>query len=166
MAVANPRPPGKPEALPGVGCSDFDRLHCRRLSSELTDRRALTCQSSKTPRRRSQAQTAVRCSDLVRRHALYTQKISGQIFRYSPCGPASLRPGTITADNAEYTKRNPRIPRGPRSKKSLRRLNVKFSPPNCGRRRTTQAQRPGPRGRSVATRTRWPGSLQRMAHGH
>ena len=27
---------------------------------------------------------------------------------------------------------------------------------------TTQAQRPGPRGRSIATWTRWPGSLQRM----
>ena len=27
---------------------------------------------------------------------------------------------------------------------------------------TTQAQRPGPRGRSTATATRWPGSLQRM----
>ncbi len=30
------------------------------------------------------------------------------------------------------------------------------------RRLTTQAQRPGPRGRSIATWTRWPGSLQRM----
>ena len=55
-------------------------------------------------------------------------KISGQICPHSPCGPASLRPGTITADHAEYTKRSPRIPRGPRSKKSLRRLKVKFSP--------------------------------------
>jgi hypothetical protein len=27
---------------------------------------------------------------------------------------------------------------------------------------TTQAQRPGPRGRPIATTTRWPGSLQRM----
>src|SRR5216684_1506021 len=27
---------------------------------------------------------------------------------------------------------------------------------------TTQAQRPGPRGRSIATVTRWPSSLQRM----
>src|SRR2546427_5843371 len=27
---------------------------------------------------------------------------------------------------------------------------------------TTQAQRPGPRGRPLATWTRWPGSLQRM----
>jgi len=27
---------------------------------------------------------------------------------------------------------------------------------------TTQAQRPGPRGRSIATRARWPGSLQRI----
>jgi hypothetical protein len=27
---------------------------------------------------------------------------------------------------------------------------------------TTQAQRPGPRGRSIATAARWPGSLQRM----
>jgi len=27
---------------------------------------------------------------------------------------------------------------------------------------TTQAQRPGPRGRPIATATRWPGSLQRM----
>src|SRR6266566_4771619 len=27
---------------------------------------------------------------------------------------------------------------------------------------TSQAQRPGPRGRWIATRTRWPGSLQRM----
>ena len=27
---------------------------------------------------------------------------------------------------------------------------------------TTQAQRPGPRGRSIATGARWPGSLQRM----
>ena len=27
---------------------------------------------------------------------------------------------------------------------------------------TTQAQRPGPRGRWIATWTRWPGSLQRM----
>src|SRR5881628_1055840 len=37
----------------------------------------------------------------------------------SPWGPATLRaPGTITADHAEYTKRNPRILRVPRSKKS------------------------------------------------
>ena len=28
--------------------------------------------------------------------------------------------------------------------------------------RTTQAQRPGPRGRWIATVMRWPGSLQRM----
>jgi hypothetical protein len=27
---------------------------------------------------------------------------------------------------------------------------------------TTQAQRPGPRGRAIATRARWPGSLQRL----
>ena len=27
---------------------------------------------------------------------------------------------------------------------------------------TTKAQRPGPRGRTIATATRWPGSLQRM----
>ena len=32
----------------------------------VTDRRALTCQRLKTPRRSSQAQTAVRCTDLVR----------------------------------------------------------------------------------------------------
>ena len=33
---------------------------------------------------------------------------------------------------------------------------------------TTQAQRPGPRGRWIATRARWPGSLQRMVRrrGH
>ena len=42
--------------------------------NELTDPRALTYQSSKTPRHQSQAQTAVRCSDLVRRRALHTQK--------------------------------------------------------------------------------------------
>src|SRR3989442_681674 len=29
-------------------------------------------------------------------------------------------------------------------------------------RRTTQAQRPGPQGRALATWTRWPGSLQRL----
>src|SRR6266540_3806166 len=43
---------------------------------KLTDRRALTCQRSKTPKHRSQAQTAVRCSDLVRRRAPHTQKFS------------------------------------------------------------------------------------------
>ena len=32
--------------------------------------------------------------------------------------------------------------------------------------RTTQAQRPGPRGRSIATWTRWPGSLQRKVRLH
>src|SRR6266446_5160187 len=41
---------------------------------QLTDGPALTCQSSKIPRHRSQAQTAVRCSDLVRRRAVHTQK--------------------------------------------------------------------------------------------
>ena len=30
---------------------------------------------------------------------------------------------------------------------------------------TSQAQRPGPRGRSIATGARWPGSLQRMVAG-
>jgi hypothetical protein len=34
------------------------------------------------------------------------------------------------------------------------------------RRLTTQAQRPGPRGRRIATATRWPGSLQRMVRRH
>src|SRR5438093_10118697 len=33
-------------------------------------------------------------------------------------------------------------------------------------RRTTQAQRPGPRDAWIATWTRWPGSLQRMVRRH
>ena len=41
----------------------------RGRTSKLTDRRALTDEKSKTPRRGSQAQTAVRCSALVRRRA-------------------------------------------------------------------------------------------------
>src|SRR5437867_8733802 len=55
---------------------------CR--TSKLTDRRALSCQSSKTPRHQSQAQTAVRCSALVRRHGHSISRISGQI---GPCSP-------------------------------------------------------------------------------
>ena len=53
---------------------------CRtpQLTSELTDRRALTCQSFKTPRHQSQGQTAVRCSDLVRQSKVHHSKISGQ----------------------------------------------------------------------------------------
>src|SRR6266542_2532030 len=46
------------------------RVDIRRLTIQLTDRRALTCQSFKTPRHQSQAQTAVRWSDLVRRRCL------------------------------------------------------------------------------------------------
>ena len=42
-----------------------------QLTSKLTDRRALTCQISKTPRHQSQAQTAVRCSDLVRQSKVH-----------------------------------------------------------------------------------------------
>src|SRR5437867_12509793 len=38
---------------------------------QLTDRRALTCQSAKTLRHRSQAQTAVRCSDLDSRRLVH-----------------------------------------------------------------------------------------------
>ena len=37
-----------------------------------------------------------------------------------------------------------------------------LTPQTWRRRLTTQAQRPGPRGRPLATGTRWPGSLQRM----
>src|SRR6266496_1529429 len=64
---------------------------CLGLTTKLTDRRALTCQSSKTPRHQSQTQTAVRCSALVRRWVLHTQKISGQICPDSPSVPAALR---------------------------------------------------------------------------
>ena|SRR5438128_11130885 len=39
-------------------------VRLRQLTSELSDRRALTCQCSKTPRRRSEAQTAVRAAPL------------------------------------------------------------------------------------------------------
>src|SRR6266571_3496075 len=45
-----------------------------QLTIKLTDGRALTCQSSKTPRHQSQTQTAVRCSAIVRRRVLHTQK--------------------------------------------------------------------------------------------
>src|SRR5205814_5628167 len=45
---------------------------CRTM--QLTDRRALTCQSSKTPRHRSPAQMAVRCSDLVRQSKVHRLK--------------------------------------------------------------------------------------------
>src|SRR6266496_1067841 len=55
--------------------NEHGQAHARsRLTIKLTDRRALTRQSFKTPRHRSQAQTAVRCSDLVRRRAQHTQK--------------------------------------------------------------------------------------------
>src|SRR6266566_1564784 len=75
------------------------------LTSELTDRRALTFQSFKTPRHQSQAQTAVRCSDLVRRRALHTQKFPLKSVRTRrETGPATA-PGTITANHAKHTKR-------------------------------------------------------------
>ena len=45
-----------------------------RLSTKLTDRRALTDQRFKTPRHQSQAQTAVRCSAVVRRRDAHDLK--------------------------------------------------------------------------------------------
>ena len=35
---ANPRPPGKPDALPGVGCSDFVRTGLIHISDSLRTR--------------------------------------------------------------------------------------------------------------------------------
>jgi hypothetical protein len=52
--------------------------------NELTDRRALTCQRSKTPRRWSQAQTAVRCSDLVRPRDSHDLKFSPANREWTP----------------------------------------------------------------------------------
>ncbi len=51
-----------------------------RRTSKLTDRRALTHEESKTPRRRSEAQTAVRCSALVRHPNVHHSRISGPSF--------------------------------------------------------------------------------------
>src|SRR6266550_2202125 len=50
------------------GCCCCQSCHNTQFSSttQINDRRALTCQSSKTPRHQSQGQTAVRCIDLVR----------------------------------------------------------------------------------------------------
>src|SRR6266516_1195559 len=45
-----------------------------QVTTELTDRRALTYQRSKTPRHQSEAQSAVRCSDLVRQSKVHRLK--------------------------------------------------------------------------------------------
>src|SRR5437867_169379 len=60
----------------------YGAMH-RRLTTKLTDRRALTCRSSKTPRHNSQAQTAVRCSALVRRRAQSSTTSPAQSLRVS-----------------------------------------------------------------------------------
>src|SRR5439155_1533675 len=50
-------------------------------TSKLTDRRARTHEKSKTPRRRSEAQTAVRCSDLVGVSAINLRKTKHEEYR-------------------------------------------------------------------------------------
>ena len=110
---------------------------------ELTDRRALTCQSFKTPRHQSQAQTAVRCSDLLRRRALHTQKSLVKSVptrsddRPSHCAPTpnSLRRSAISAASALKIQTQTRRER----KDSLRKRNTKNSAsslPTNGCRRT------------------------------
>ena len=73
------------------------------LTSELTDRRALTYQSSKTPRHQSHAQTAVRCSDLVRQSKVHHSKLSGQ---HRPSRwPANPRRSEMYPPNTQGTRK-------------------------------------------------------------
>src|SRR5439155_1792326 len=74
-------------------------------------------------------------------------------------GPGhAAAPGMITADHAEYTKRNPRILRVPRSK-NLRPLNIKFSPPIYGHRPTTELSHARP---STQAKPRLPGKPEAL----
>ena len=95
------------------------------LTTKLTDRRDLTCQRFQTQRHRSQAQTAVRCSDLVRRRTLHTKKISGQVPRNSERRPRCRYKLKRTHESRETHENNLRASA---VKKSFVQLNLCSSP--------------------------------------
>ena len=153
---------GQEESIPSSGRLDF----MSQRTSELTDRRALTFQSFKTPRHQSQAQTAVRCSDLVRRRAQHTQKnLRSNLSRLAVRPGRATAPGTVTANHAKYTKRIRvfRVVRGqkisPPTQGQIFISNLR-TPPNVqlSDRRTDVSQPETPR----PNPTTQPGSLQRL----
>src|SRR5205823_10353049 len=104
-----------------------------RRTTKLTARRALTHEKSRTPRRKSEAQTAVRCSAIVRRRA---HPISGICGQNAPAGPdsgPSHGARKITRESRETHEKNPRL-------SAVRIQSRSFTSEPCRR-------RPGPEGK-------------------
>jgi len=106
------------------------------ITSELTDRRALTRETSKTPRHPSQAQTAVRCSDLVRHPKVHHSKISCPSLSANTDAPQ--RPALPGSEQWECTHKTRNTRKESASIRVHLRLKNPFINSPCAPRRTYQ----------------------------
>src|SRR5881296_4040391 len=110
-------------------------MSARRRTSELTDRRALTRETSKTPRHPSQAQTAVRCSHLVRHPKVHHSKISCPSLSANTDAPQ--RPALPGSEQWECTHKTRNTRKESASIRVHLRLKDPFINSPCAPRRTT-----------------------------